>query len=71
MLILGVSILCWKKTAMRDMKIKSYLEVYKTVSEYMNYYNNRYRHGSIGDIPSAEYYEKINNNEVNLTLFVA
>lgn len=30
-------------------EFKNYIHVYEVVSEYMNYYNNRYRHGSLGD----------------------
>jgi len=52
-------------------EFNSYLEVYKAVSKYIRYYNNRYRHGSIGDIPPAKYYEKIKNREIKLTPLVA
>jgi len=35
----------------------SFIDAYKKVSEYMNYYNNRYRHGSLNGISSAKFYE--------------
>jgi len=37
----------------------SYLDVYETVSNYMNHYNNRYRHGSLDDRPSAEFHKSL------------
>ena len=40
-------------------EFSSFLDVYKTVSEYMNYYNNRYRHGSLCDIPPSKFYELV------------
>jgi transposase InsO family protein len=41
----------------------SYLDVYEIVSNYMNYYNNRYRHGSLDDMSPSNFYEAIQNKE--------
>lgn len=39
----------------------TYAEAYKAVTEYINYYNHRRRHGSLRNIPPARYYwENIN-----------
>lgn len=37
-------------------EFESYAEAYKAVSEYMNYYNNKRRHGSLRNIAPARYY---------------
>ena len=42
-------------------EFETYAEAYKAVCEYMSYYNNRRRHGSLGNSPPARYYrENIN-----------
>lgn len=38
-------------------EFSSFIDAYKKVSEYMNYYNNRYRHGSLNDMPPAKFYK--------------
>jgi len=38
-------------------EFSSFIDAYKKVSEYMNYYNNRYRHGNLNDMLSAKFYE--------------
>lgn len=43
----------------------SYLQVYEAVSEYMNYYNDRRRHGSIGDKAPVKYYNLIQEEKIN------
>lgn len=60
-----------EKDCYQRYEFNSYLQVYEVVSEYMDYYNNRYRHGSIGDIPPAKYYDKIQNDDLQLVSFVA
>lgn len=52
-------------------EFQSYIEVYEVVSEYMRYYNNRRRHGSINYKAPAQYYEAIQNKEVKLKAFTA
>jgi len=49
----------------------SYIEVYQIVSEYMNYYNNRYRHGSLGDTPPADYYQALKKELIAADPFTA
>lgn len=49
----------------------SFQQVYKIVSEYMNYYNNRYRHGSIGDMSPANYYKAIQEEKIKTEPFTA
>ena len=39
----------------------SYIHVYEVVSEYMDYYNNRYRHGSLDDMSPSDFYEAVNS----------
>jgi len=60
-----------EKDCYQRYEFHSYPEVYREVSEYVNYYNNRYRHGSIGDIPPAKYLKKLQNKEIKSTSFVA
>lgn len=45
-------------------EFSSFIEVYKIVSEYMNYYNNRYRHGSLNDMPPAKFYEMVKAEKI-------
>jgi len=52
-------------------EFESYLQVYEVVSEYMNYYNNRYRHGSLNDRPPAEFYESLQDKEFEPKAFIA
>lgn len=43
-------------------EFETYAKAYKAVSDYMNYFNHRRRHGSLKNIPPARYYwENINN----------
>ena len=49
----------------------SYIQVFKVVSEYMNYYNNRFRHGSLGDISPADYYQAIQDKKIKPESFIA
>lgn len=37
-------------------EFKIYTETYKAIYEYMSYYNNKRRHGSLGNTPPARYY---------------
>ncbi len=52
-------------------EFENFFQVYKMVSEYMDYYNNRYRHGSIGDIPPNEYYQAIQNKKIQPEVLIA
>ena len=52
-------------------EFESYIQVYEIVSEYMDYYNNRYRHGSLNDRPPAEFYESLQNKEFEPKAFIA
>lgn len=45
-------------------EFNSYIHVYKAVSKYMNYYNNRYRHGSLGDMSPADFYQAIQDKKI-------
>jgi putative transposase len=52
-------------------EFQSYIHVYEVVSEYMNYYNNRYRHGSLGDKSPADFYRALIEKEIEPEAFVA
>jgi len=52
-------------------EFSSFIEVYEVVSQYIKYYNNRYRHGSIGDIPPNEYYRKYKQKQMVADSFIA
>jgi transposase InsO family protein len=45
-------------------EFSSFIDAYKKVSEYMNYYNNRYRHGSLNDMPPAKFYELVKAEKI-------
>ena len=49
----------------------SYIQVYEVVSEYMNYYNNRYRHGSLGDKSPADYFQALQDKKIIPKAFIA
>jgi putative transposase len=42
----------------------SFADAYKVISEYMAYYNNRRRHGSIGYMAPAKFYEAVKNSQM-------
>jgi putative transposase len=42
----------------------SFTDAYSVISEYMAYYNNRRRHGSIGYMAPAKYYEAVKNSQI-------
>jgi putative transposase len=46
-------------------------EVYETITEYMNYYNNRRRHGSIKYMVPNKFYEAIMRKNVKAKAFAA
>jgi len=52
-------------------EFKSYIHVYEVVSKYMNYYNNRYRHGSLGDKSPADFYQAIKEKTIEPESFIA
>ena len=52
-------------------EFQSYLEVYKVVSDYMIYYNDRRRHGSLGNTPPKQYYNALKNKEIETASFTA
>jgi len=43
-------------------EFKTFAEAYATIVEFMDYYNHRRLHGSVGDIPPAEYHEACVSN---------
>ncbi|MPM43285.1 IS3 family transposase ISHahy4 [bioreactor metagenome] len=49
----------------------SFKEAYKAVAEYMNYYNNRRRHGSIKYMAPNRFYDAFMSNTVNAKAFAA
>jgi len=52
-------------------EFNSYIHVYEVVSEYMDYYNNRYRHGSLGDMSPNDFYQAIQDDKLKPEAFVA
>jgi putative transposase len=52
-------------------EFQSYIDVYEVVSEYMKYYNNRRRHGSLDNQAPAKYYKAIQNKQVKPETFIA
>lgn len=52
-------------------EFSSYIHVYEVVSKYMDYYNNRYRHGSLGDMSPTDFYQAIQDKIINPKAFVA
>ncbi|MGM0470930.1 MAG: IS3 family transposase [Bacillota bacterium] len=51
--------------------MKSYLEVYERISEYMKYYNNRRRHGSLNNKAPAKYYQAFKSKKIKPETFSA
>lgn len=49
----------------------SFTDAYRVISEYMDYYNNRRRHGSIGYMAPAKYYEAVMGNQITGEKMVA
>lgn len=49
----------------------SFTEAYKVISEYMNYYNNRRRHGSIGYAAPAKYYQAVMSKDLPIKKMIA
>jgi len=49
----------------------SFTDAYRVISEYMDYYNNRRRHGSIGYMAPAKYYEAVMSNQITEKKMVA
>ena len=52
-------------------EFSSFAEVYRIVSDYMDFYNNRRRHGSIGYMAPAKYYKAVMNNAISGNKLVA
>jgi len=52
-------------------EFESYIEVYEIVSEYMNYYNNRRRHGSLDDTAPYIYYQNLLDQKIKTVPFTA
>lgn len=48
-----------------------YAQAYKKVSEFMDYYNNRRRHGSLGNKPPRRFYEELLSRDQKLVLMIA
>ncbi|SDC58107.1 Transposase InsO and inactivated derivatives [Halanaerobium congolense] len=45
-------------------EFSSFSDAYKKVSEYMNYYNNRYCHVSLNDMPPEKFYELAKSEKI-------
>ena len=52
-------------------EFQSYIEVYKVVSDYMIYYNDRRRHGSLSNTSPKQYYNALKNKEIETASFTA
>jgi putative transposase len=52
-------------------EFESYIHVYEVVSKYMDYYNNRYRHKSLGNKPPADYYQSLKEKKIQSRAFIA
>jgi len=52
-------------------EFESYLEVYRVVTDYMKYYNERRRHSSIKYMAPAKFHEAFINNTVTIEAFSA
>lgn len=52
-------------------QFESYAEAYKCISEFMDYYNNRRRHGCLGNQAPYRFYMKMIDKMVNLEMMVA
>lgn len=49
----------------------SFREVYETITEYMNYYNNRRRHGNIKYMAPNKFHEAFMSKNINAKAFAA
>ncbi len=52
-------------------EFQSYMEVYKVVSDYMIYYNDRRRHGNLGNTSPQQYYNALKNKDIETVSFSA
>ena len=52
-------------------EFSSFMEAYATITEYMRYYNERRRHGSIKYMAPNKFYEAFMSNTVNIKAFSA
>ena len=52
-------------------EFENYIQVYERVSEYMDYYNNRYRHGSLDDMSPSDFYEAVNSETIKPKAMIA
>ncbi len=52
-------------------EFSSFTEVYRIVSDYMDFYNNRRRHGSIGYMSPAKYYKAVTGKTISGNKLVA
>ena len=52
-------------------KFQSYAEAYKEVTEFMEYYNHRRRHGSLKNKAPFKFYLSVLNQEIQLEMMVA
>jgi len=52
-------------------EFSSFTDAYRVISEYMDYYNNRRRHGSIGYMAPAKYFKAVINNQITGKKLVA
>ncbi len=52
-------------------EFNSFIDVYRIVSGYMKYYNERYKHGSLNYMSPNQYYKAIKSNSIETKSFVA
>lgn len=55
----------------RRNEFASYMEVYKIAGNYMKYYNERRRHGSIKNMSPVQFYEASRSNSIKTEAFIA
>lgn len=51
-------------------EFKNFAHAYEVITEYMDYYNNRRRHGSINNMTPSEFYDLWLNSAIELSLQV-
>lgn len=52
-------------------QFRSYTEAYEQVALYMDYYNQRRRHGSLKNMAPERYYQAVMNNSIKPRALVA
>ena len=52
-------------------EFESVVDAYREITRYMDYYNRRRKHGSLGYVAPEEYYRAFLSNQTNARSFVA